>query len=426
MIRRIALIALALLWLLSPSLVTAEGDILVIDSDAQVDFPDRAVFTVEAESHVDIVDMRLCYQVDRMNYAKVVSEGWADFAPASEVEASWTWDMSNGGLPPGAQITYWWRVEDDDGNRVETSPEIVYFDDSRFAWQSLTSTVARGEGMTLFWYTGDEPFARELMDTCEEGLVRLTQDIGAYPEKPVKIYVYASTSDLRGAMVFSQEWTGGVAFTDFGIIAISIAPSQLEWGKRALVHELTHLVVRQATFSPYGQLPVWLDEGLATYNEGELDADLRASLSRAISEGRLISVRSLCSPFSAYTDKARLSYAQSYSLVEYLLNNYGDDKMLDLLTVLKEGKTYDQALAEVYGFDIDGLDDRWRATLMSNTVIAVSRSPERGEGAAQESHPALIATLAALATGLALWGGLALEKLAWRRWSGASIIREKP
>jgi hypothetical protein len=206
-------------------------------------------------------------------------------------------------------------------------------------------------------------------------------------------------------MISSNEWSGGIAFTDFGIIAISISPSELDWGKKALVHELTHLVVRQATFSPYGQLPLWLDEGLATYNEGELDPVLRSYLEEAILKDELISVRSLCSPFSAYSEKAYLSYAQSYSLVEYLLDNYGQDKMLDLLALLKQGSTYDEALTEVYGFDMNGLDACWRATLASPVVPAPRTS----------LPPALIAVLAALATALILWGALALEKRTWRK-----------
>jgi hypothetical protein len=413
MIKRIALITSVLLLFLSPSLVAAEAGITVIASNVDVNFPSQAVFTLEAESHVDIVDVRLYYQVDKMNYAEVVSEGWADFTLASKIKANWVWDMGNASLPPGAEVTYWWMIEDADGNEVETSPEIMHFDDGRYTWQSLTGTVPQGGELTLFWYTGGDSFARELMDACEEGLARLIQDIGAYPERPIKIYIYASTSDLKGAMISSNEWSGGVAFTDFGIVAISISPSELDWGKRALAHELTHLVVRQVTFSPYGQLPLWLDEGLATYNEGELDPVLRSDLEEAILKDELISVRSLCSPFSAYSEKAYLSYAQSYSLVEYLLNNYGQDKMLDLLALLKQGNTYDEALTAVYGFDINGLDDRWRATLTSHTVIASK---------AWQSHPALIAVLAALATALALWGALALEKRTWRRSSGTSTI----
>jgi hypothetical protein len=420
MIKRIVLIASALLWLLIPSLVAAGDDIAVIASDVYVDFPNQVAFTLEAESYVDIVDVRLYYQVDKMNYAEVVSEGWADFTPASMVEANWVWDMRNAGLPPGAEVTYWWMIEDADGNRFETSPEIMHFDDDRYLWQSLTSTVPQGSEVSLFWYEGSDYFARELMDTCEEGLARLAQDIGTSPERPINIYIYASTGDLQGAMIFPQEWTGGVAFTAFSTIAIGIPPSELDWGKGALLHELTHLVVHQATFSPYGQLPLWLDEGLAMYNEGELDPDLRSYLERAILEDELISVRSLCSPFSAYPEKAYLSYAQSYSLVEYLLDHYGQDSMLELLTILKQGSTYDEALTEVYGFDIDELDALWRGTLASHTAISVSRIPEQSEGTTWQFHPALIAVLAALATGLALWGSLALERWAWRRSSGKS------
>jgi acyl-CoA-binding protein len=412
MIRRIALINSVLFLFLSSSLVAAEAGITVTASNVHVDFPSQAMFTVEAESNVNIVDVRLYYQVDKMNYAEVVSEGWADFIPGNKIDANWVWDMSNASLPPGAEVTYWWMIEDADGNRVETSPEIMHFDDSRYTWQSLTSTVPQCE-MTLFWYTGGDSFARELMAACQEGLAKLTQDIGAYPERPIKIYIYASTTDLKGAMISSQEWTGGVAFTEFSTIAIGIPPSELDWGKKALVHELTHLVVRQATFSPYGQLPLWLDEGLAMYNEGELDPDFRSCLEEAILKDELISVRSLCSPFSAYSEKACLSYAQSYSLVKYLLDIYGQDKMLDLLALLKQGSTYDEALTEVYGFDIDGLDARWQATLTTHTVIASE---------AWQSHPALIAGLAALATALALWGALALEKRTSRRSSGKSTM----
>jgi len=408
MIKRIILITSALFLLFSPSAVAAVDGIVVIDMDVDIDFPNQAVFTIEAESYVDIVDVRLYYQVDRMNYAEVVSEGWADFTPASMVEANWVWDMTpasmveanwvwdmrNAGLPPGAEVIYWWMIEDADGNRFETSPDIMNFHDDRYLWQSLTSTAPQGNEMSLFWYEGSASFAQELMDTCEEGLARLTQDIGTCPERPINIYIYASDNDLKGAMIFSQEWTGGVAFTAFSTIAIGIPPSELDWGKRALVHELTHLVVHQATFSPYGQLPLWLDEGLAMYNEGELDPVLRSYLEEAISKDELISVRSLCSPFSAYSEKASLSYAQSYSLVEYLLDNSGQDSMLDLLTIFKQGSTYDEALTEVYDFDIDGLDARWRATLTSYAVVA----SEDGQ-----SGTTMIAVLAVLAAAVILW-----------------------
>ncbi len=385
MIKRIGLVILTLLLLLVFSPVKAESDISVLDSSVTMDFPYSLAFNLEVESNADIVDARLHYQVDMMNYARVVSEGWAEFTPATRVKTSWVWDMRKASLPPGARVTYWWTIKDADGEEFQTSSAVVCFEDDRYQWQSLTD----GE-ITILWYNGDGEFASELMNACQEGLTRLTQEFGAYLERPVIVYVYASSQELQGAMIFPQEWTGGVAFTEFGIIAIGISPDNIDWGKGALVHELTHLVVHQIVFSPYGSLPVWLDEGLAMYNEGELSPQLKSRLEEAISEGNLISVRSLCSPFSADPEKAYLSYAESYSLVEYLLDNYSGDNMLDLLTLIKQGSTYDEALIEAYGFDIVGLDTRWRESLVTSPVIGASEM--------KQSHPALIA-------GLSLLGG---------------------
>ena len=374
MIKRIILMALALFSLCTASSVKANSDIVVLDSDVELRFPIALVFNIEAESGADIVDARLKYYVDKMNYARVISEGWPDFTPASKIKTNWTWDMRKSSLPSGATVTYWWTIRDAIGNEIETLPAVIHFDDDRYQWQSLASSefpaesqALEGESseLTLFWYKGDDSFALELMDACQQGLGRLTRDLGTYPQKSIKIYVYASARDLQEAMIFPQEWTGGVAFTEFSIIAIGISPDNIDWGKEALVHELTHLVVHQATFSPYGRLPTWLDEGLAMYNQGELSSYFRTRLDSAISEGELLSVRSLCSLFSANTEKACLSYAESYSLVEYLLHNYGQEKMLNLLTVLKYGNTYDEALTEIYGFDVDGLDVGWRETLVA-------------------------------------------------------------
>ena len=385
MTKRIILVALALFSLLTPSFVKADSSIAVLDNSVEMHFPVALAFNLEAQSEADIVCARLHYQIDKMNYAQVISEGWPDFAPASRIRTSWMWDMRKSSLPPGATVTYWWTIKDADGNRVETSPAVIHFDDDRYDWQTLT------EGdITLCWYEEDESFAEELMDACQQSLARLTRDLGTNPQNSIKIYVYASARDLQEAMIFPQEWTGGAAFTEFGIIAIGISPDKIDWGKGALVHELTHLIVHQATFSPYGRLPTWLDEGLAMYNQGDLDPYFRAWLDKAISEGRLISVRSLCSPFSADTEKACLSYAESYSLVEYLLHNYGGNKMLNLLTLFKQGNTYDEALTKIYGFNVDGLDAHWRETLVTPAVPAET----------VWLHPGTIAVLSALATSL--------------------------
>ena len=98
------------------------------------------------------------------------------------------------------------------------------------------------------------------------------------------------------------------------------------------------------------------------YAEGDLTPGEKAILNDAIRKDNLVSVRSLSSSFPA-RGEINLYYVESYSLVKFLIDTYDSEKMLQLLGAFKQGKSYDDALLEVYGFDTDGLDDTWRASL---------------------------------------------------------------
>ena len=321
----------------------------------EVEFPLNLHFKLSAESDADISDIRLYYTVEQESFAEVVSEVFIEFEPDTVAGVQWTWDMRRtGGLPPGTVIEYWWTVEDIDGDNISTAPVTLRFDDDRYSWRSLTE-----DAVTIYWYQGEQSFAEEIMSAARLALSRLAEDTGAHPKKAVSLYIYASSQDLLGAMIFPQEWTGGAAYTHYGVIVIGINTSNLSWGKRAIAHELTHLIVHQMVFNPYNAIPTWLNEGLSMYNEGELENTFTAYLEKAIREDNLISVRSLTSPFSAYASQSYLSYAQSYSLVDFLISNYGQAKMLELLNTFSRGSSYDGALEMVYGFDMKGLDNLW-------------------------------------------------------------------
>ncbi len=400
----LALVVCLLLVLLSPALVQAQGELAILGSSAVTEFPSRLTFNLSAQSDVNITDVRLCYSVDRTSFAEVIGEGYVEFTPAAKVDVSWALEMLKfGGLPPGATVTYWWRVTDASGSKLETAPAQVRYDDLRYAWRSLTE----GE-VTIYWYRGNDTFAQELMSAAQQALERLAEDTGAYLEEPAELYIYASQQDLLGAMVYPQEWTGAVTFTRYSIMAFGIAPGETSWGKTAIAHELTHLVIHQMTLNPYNSLPDWLDEGLAMYTEGLLAPGFTTYLIKAVAEGSLISVQSLSNPFSAYAEEAYLSYAESYSLVEYLISSHGQGKMLALLNTFREGSGYDGALEGVYGFDMDGLDSLWRDYVTEKYQLAPVVE-EKG------MHPALVAVIVVLAIGLVVALGLVIRSRARRQ-----------
>ena len=58
-----------------------------------------------------------------------------------------------------------------------------------------------------------------------------------------------------------------------------------------------------------------------------------------------------------------MAYSQSYSVVDFMLTAYGPEKMQDLILTLADGQGYDEALEQVYGMNVDGLETAWRAAI---------------------------------------------------------------
>ena len=249
----------------------------------KVDFPNSIEFKIEAESDAEITDITLQYRMDKVGLLPVTSVVFPAFEAGEKTSAEWKWDMTQtGGLPPGADLTYWWSIEDASGHKTDTPVKTLSFDDGRHEWKE-----AQSSSFNLYWYKGDSHFAQQLIAAGEDALSLLEDDIGAKPERTIEVYVYGSTKALQGSLIFPQEWTGGLAYTEYGIVALGVSTEQLGWGEGAMAHEMAHLVVHQVTMNGYGiVLPSWLDEGLAMYAEGELSSDLASALSSAAKRGQ--------------------------------------------------------------------------------------------------------------------------------------------
>ena len=67
-----------------------------------------------------------------------------------------------------------------------------------------------------------------------------------------------------------------------------------------------------------------------------------------------------------------LSYAESDSLVKYIVDRYGHDRLSSLLAVFKEGSTYDAALQSALGVDSAGLETVWREAIGAQPMAPAS------------------------------------------------------
>ncbi len=358
----------------------AQGEITVVSESATPKFQTGVTFTLEVKgSASDITNITLYYQLGGQ---AVTNYAYPTFTAGRSAKAEYLLDTKKSYLPPGVSITYYYVIDDGQAHKLKTDPKSVLYSDSRHTWKTL-----KNDKLSLSWYQGSDSFGQALFDAAKAGLAKLEADAGVTVNRPVSLWIYATFEELRGSLAQgANEWTGGVSFSDMGIILIGIAESNLDWGKRAAVHELSHVVVDQATHNPYGDLPRWLNEGIAMNSEGPMENTYKSALDNAVKNNSLLSLKTISSNFPAASAQASLAYAESLSVVKFLIDKYGRDKLAALLSVFKEGSTYDGALKKVYGMDTDGLDAAWQASLGSKPQAA-SPTPPRATATPQRSTP---------------------------------------
>ena len=349
---------------IGPPPAMAQGATPVILSDeAVVDFPESVTFRLNLDENTAISEATLTYQLGRSG---CLQAGTQVPVEVDGPELEWTWVMSrSGNPPPGAQMWWQWTLTDAAGNITVTPRQEVTFTDERFDWRTVEAGGTGDEApIRLHWYEGDE-VGPILLGAAVAGLDRLEQDIGVELDGQVTFFIYGNTADMREALLYSQDWVGGAAFADYNTILIGVEPDQAEdWGSSTVRHELAHLVIGQFAQSCLGGgLPTWLSEGLAVYAEGEPDDTTQRDVEMGIEFDAFAPVRSLNGAFPARGGEATSAYSQSYSLVAYLLDNYGQEKMQQLLLALADAAGYDDALEQVYGFNADGLEEAWRAAI---------------------------------------------------------------
>ncbi len=355
-----------LLWVMvsSPLAAQSSDPITLISTSARPDFPNEIVFALEAESRVAAISaVQLLYGPTRSDVMVIV-----DLEPPlqPQVRLEHRLDTQVYYYPPGTEMSYRWIIEDANGNRTETPVEQFVYHDARFGWEERVV----GD-VTIFWYEGGAAFGDVVAGTVERTLENLRSTLNAQLSEPVRIYIYANSRDMYSALqANSAEWIGGQANTGLGVIVAAIAPDNEREVRRMIPHELSHQVLHQHIENPYGSIPRWLDEGLAVYHQEVRDREYDQILIEAAQENRLIPLEALAASFPADPDQARLSYAESRSMVEYILDQHDEAAIQTMIAAIAAAQPVEEVVEGALGMSIDELDATWRSELPAPTMPA--------------------------------------------------------
>lgn len=187
-----------------------------------------------------------------------------------------------------------------------------------------------------------------------------------------------------------SEWAAAFADYQFSRREVAIFAYEAEGiFSNILPHEITHQVLAQGlSFTGAAHIPLWLNEGLAEYLEEDKEGR-HLLISSSLKGNNYFKLADLTSAYNYPGEGVSLFYAQSLSLVEYLLENYPGEKFYSLARrLVQERAPLEKALKSSYWPDLNTINDlekKWLTWLKGKDYY---RRAAESKGKVQLSLPA--------------------------------------
>lgn len=213
------------------------------------------------------------------------------------------------------------------------------------------------------------------LETLELTYENVGNDLGYKPKDRIIVEFYPKLDMLANATGLTLEnlkTSGTIAICKFNRLMVSsprVSPYGFAW-RDTLNHEYVHLLICRSSAN---NVPVWLHEGLAKFHEerwrmgpgGQLEASAESLLARGIRENKLVTLEEI-SPSMALLpsqEHAALAFAEVLTMIQWLYGRQGSQGFQRLLADLKTDPDLDRAFTNTYGFDVKGLQQRWKRAM---------------------------------------------------------------
>lgn len=215
----------------------------------------------------------------------------------------------------------------------------------------------------------DKYIVRNIASKAETIFQTITEDVGYAPQRKIAVYVCPTPEcfhQKQPSQVKLPEWAVGVAYPHLNRIVMRSASTSPEEGKinpiEIFKHEVAHIVLEQA-LAARGGAPRWLSEGFSMYHARQWTVYGQRTIAETTLRENFIPLSMLISAFPSEENAARIAYAQSFSVVSFLLHDYGQPIFHKFIENLKEGMDTNTALIYSAGVNIKRLELEWQASL---------------------------------------------------------------
>lgn len=217
----------------------------------------------------------------------------------------------------------------------------------------------------------DEILAKDALRTLEAAYSALTQDLKVKPTSKVVTEIFPTFKSFNWATGLSEkdvENSGTVAVCKFARLMIT-TPRALVFGytwRDTLSHEFVHyLLFLRAGYN----IPIWLHEGIAKYQEtrwrmpagGYLSPIHQSILASALAKGELITFEQMEPSFALLPTPTHgaLAFAEVSCAVRYLVERGGFELVNSIIDRLAQKPDYKAAIRQALGEPFESFHRKW-------------------------------------------------------------------
>ncbi len=174
----------------------------------------------------------------------------------------------------------------------------------------------------------DKESLDDLEEQLESNYERISKNLQVTLDEKIKVTIYPNISDFHKAIgkIAAEEWLVGVARKNEILMVSPLNPGRIhtyETLMKVIVHEYTHILVGNINYNT----DVYLNEGIAVVEANQIDNNTRYYLKEVAKSDKLPSVDEMKNNYG----KLEQPYFLSGGFVEFIVNTYGYDKIIDLI-----------------------------------------------------------------------------------------------
>lgn len=219
--------------------------------------------------------------------------------------------------------------------------------------------VTETEHFKIKYTDVDQEYVPMISRASEQAYQSVSQAFGQEPQDKTTIVVYPDTASLADSFGWDRDqkamgvyWGGSIRILSPREWIGSPEAAELFIKEGPMVHEFTHLMIDELTRGNYNR---WWTEGVAQYVEKNITGFEFADPFGGGRTPYYYELDSLERSFDSLDQQ--VAYWQSLRIVEYLVDEYGQECLFDIMKYLGQGLNMKQAIENTLGVDYSSFEN---------------------------------------------------------------------